>query len=96
MNIFTQYKYRLLVTTLSFFILSACGGDSTPEEVSVPIPMGSLVLAITDAPVDEASNVVVRFTGVEIKPASGSSITVPFDIAKEIDLLADFNLPLIK
>ncbi|MFT5521565.1 MAG: hypothetical protein ACI9IA_002166 [Enterobacterales bacterium] len=86
MNIFTQYKYRLLVTTLSFFILSACGGGSTPEEVSVP--MGSLVLAITDAPVDEASNVVVKFTGVEIKPASGTSITVIFSEPMEIDLLA--------
>jgi len=85
MNIFTQYKYRLLVTTLSFFILSACGGGSTPEEVSPP--MGSLVLAITDAPIDGASNVVVKFTGVEIKPASGESIH--FDFAeKDIDLLA--------
>ena len=85
MNIFTQYKYRLLVTTLSFFILSACVGGSTPEEVSPP--MGSLVLAITDAPIDGASNVVVKFTGVEIKPASGESIH--FDFAeKDIDLLA--------
>jgi hypothetical protein len=86
MNISTQFKYKLLVTILSAVFLTGCGGESTPEEV-VPTT-GSLVLAITDAPVDDASNVVVRFTGVEIKPASGNSITVIFETPMEIDLLA--------
>jgi len=86
MNILMQYKYTILVTTLSVFFLTSCGGDSSPDE-EVPAT-GSLILAITDAPVDEASNVVVTFSGVEIKPASGSSFTVTFDAPMEIDLLA--------
>jgi hypothetical protein len=50
--------------------LSACnsGGSST----------GTLSLGITDAPVDAADKVVVDFSGVEIKPENGKSITFDF------------------
>jgi hypothetical protein len=49
---------------------------------------GKLSLAITDAPVDNATAVVVQFTGVEVKPADGSARTFTFDAARQIDLLA--------
>ncbi|MEO5573173.1 MAG: DUF4382 domain-containing protein [Gammaproteobacteria bacterium] len=45
-------------------------------------------LAVTDAPVDEAAKVVVEFTGVEVKPASGSSLNFDFAAPRQIDLLA--------
>jgi hypothetical protein len=45
-------------------------------------------LAITDAPVDGATAVVVQFTGVEVKPADGQARVFAFDAPRQIDLLA--------
>lgn len=60
--------------------LTACGGSSSPK-------MGTFSLAITDAPVDSATKVVVEFTGVSIKPADGRAIEFLFDEPRSIDLL---------
>lgn len=49
---------------------------------------GKLTLAVTDAPVDGATSVVVQFTGVEVKPADGSAKSFDFDAPRQIDLLA--------
>ena len=49
---------------------------------------GRLSLAVTDAPVDGATAVVVQFTGVEVKPADGSARAFDFDAPRQIDLLA--------
>ncbi|HET9679321.1 MAG TPA: DUF4382 domain-containing protein [Gammaproteobacteria bacterium] len=49
---------------------------------------GKLTLAVTDAPIDTATSVVVQFDGVEVKPMSGDSITFDYDEPRSIDLLA--------
>ncbi len=49
---------------------------------------GKLSLAITDAPVDGATAVVVQFTGVEVKPAGGSARSFDFAVPRQIDLMA--------
>jgi len=49
---------------------------------------GTLNLAVTDAPVDDASRVVVEFTGVELRPVSGDPVRFEIDPAEAIDLLA--------
>lgn len=49
---------------------------------------GRLTLGITDAPVDNATAVVVQFTGVELKAAGDSARTFTFDAPRQIDLLA--------
>lgn len=58
--------------------LAACDNESET---------GSLTLAVTDAPVDNATAVVVEFTGVELHGPEGSQ-TIDFDAPKSIDLLA--------
>lgn len=63
--------------------LSGCGGGGGSSTGT-----GTLNLSITDAPVDEADAVIVEFTGVEIKPAGGSSFSIDFDLPQQIDLLA--------
>ncbi len=60
--------------------LAGCSGDGPG--------IGKLSLAVTDAPVDGATAVVVQFTGVEIKPANAASRTFDFAIPRQIDLLA--------
>ncbi|MEW5756384.1 MAG: DUF4382 domain-containing protein [Pseudomonadota bacterium] len=70
----------------SVILLTACGGGDSK-------PSGTLSLNITDAPVDEASEVVVAFTGVTIKPQSGPAFDIDFvdengaPVVKTIDLL---------
>lgn len=80
----------LIKTTLVTGIalsLTACGGGSSSSTT------GTLNLAITDAPVDDAKQVIVQFTGVELQGPSGRIDHDFFDesgnpITMEIDLLA--------
>jgi hypothetical protein len=84
----TLRNVTLSITTA--LLLAACsdGGGGDPGT-------GTLTLGVSDAPVDGAEEVVVKFTGVEIKPANGEAIyidyTQPEDTepsTKSIDLLA--------
>ena len=63
-------------------IVAGCGGSSSSGET------GTMNLAITDAPVDEADAVVVEFTGVALRPQGGEEIVINFDQPRSIDLLA--------
>ena len=66
---------------------AACGGgDGPPREAS-----GRLNLALTDAPVDGASAVIIVFAGVELQPADGERVVFDFPSERHIDLLAFQN-----
>lgn len=69
----------IAVAILSAVFLIGCGVDSTSDT-------GTLTLSVTDAPVDMANRVVVKFSGVEVNPASGELLS--FSISNSIDLLA--------
>lgn len=70
------------------FILASCGGGGSTGGT------GQLNLNITDAPIDEAANVVVTFSGLSIKPEDGPAIDINFEDpdgnpeTKSIDLLS--------
>lgn len=64
-----------LVTVACAALLAACGGDGSPAGTPAT---GVLDVKITDSPVDEASEVVVVFTGVELKPAEGQPFSIDF------------------
>jgi len=62
-------RFRLLGTALcTSFLLAACGGSGDSAGT------GNLTLGITDGPVESAQEVVVAFTGVEVKPADGPAL----------------------
>ena len=65
--------------------LPACGGSGGGSG------MGQLNVAIGDAPVDGADQVVIVFTGVELHSAAGGTRTIEFAAPREIDLLAFQN-----
>ncbi|HEX8755482.1 MAG TPA: DUF4382 domain-containing protein [Steroidobacteraceae bacterium] len=48
---------------------------------------GSLTVSLTDTPVDNATSVVVAFTGMELHNTNGSLVTINFPSARQIDLL---------
>ncbi|HDP88553.1 MAG TPA: DUF4382 domain-containing protein, partial [Thioalkalivibrio sp.] len=80
----TMIKKQFSIGTLvgvTLLGLAACNsGDGSGT--------GTMSLQITDAPVDDATSVVVEFTGVTLKPASGEAIDYTFDTPRQIDLLA--------
>ena len=67
----------LFMAILACFVVTSvtgCGGGSSGGPST-----GELSIGVTDAPVDEASSVVVEFTGVIIQPASGDRLEFDFD-----------------
>lgn len=75
-------SYTLLGLLLG--TLAACGNtDSTPSTSS----SGLLNLAVTDAPVDDAAEVVVVFEGIELKPVGTDPITLDLQPVRRVNLL---------
>lgn len=64
-------------------VLVACGGGSSDRPGT-----GRMSVQVTDAPVDSAELVVVRFTGLSFKPHDEAPVVVTFVAPKDIDLLA--------
>jgi len=85
-NIMKFFKSVFLLITILGLSLSGCGsgGSSSSDGLST----GLLSLHITDAPVDNASHVIVEFTGVEIQSSSGNRTNFDFSPPRQIDLLA--------
>jgi hypothetical protein len=79
MNAFSGKSLLLLIGAA---LLAGCGGGGSSS------PMGQLTLGVTDAPVDDATAVVVKFTAVELKPEDGEAFTVTLAPAESVDLLA--------
>lgn len=63
------------------------GGSDDASSGSILIGSGSILIAITDAPVNDASAVVVQFSGVTLKPQSGDPIQFDFSPPLSIDLV---------
>lgn len=63
-------------------LLAGCGGGGGSEGGS-----GSLSVAITDGPIEDAAKVVVVFTGLELHHTDGDTIAIDFPSSKSIDLL---------
>lgn len=66
-------------------LISACGGGGSSSTGSTTD--GTFNLAITDAPMDTADQVMIEFTGVEFKPIGGASTTVMFATPQRINLM---------
>lgn len=74
-----MWRYLLILLSLSsLLLLSSCNSSSDN---------GLLSLSLTDAPVDNASSVVVDIAAVTAIPQNGSPITYTFSQPQQIDLL---------
>src|SRR5262245_60478162 len=75
-----------LIGVVAFFtlVLVGCGGGGSSSDDG----MGRMTLRVTDAPVDGATAVVVRFTAIELKPEAGQAFTIELAPAPSVDLLA--------
>lgn len=79
-------KIPLFTTLLAVpFLITAC---LSSDDSSTGGDTGQMSLAVTDAPVDDAERVLVRFTSVELRPVEGEPVVYEFDDVRTIDLLA--------
>jgi hypothetical protein len=76
---------RILIVATSAALLAACG--SSDGDGGGQAQTGFLKVGITDAPVDMAAAVVVKFTGVELKPQGGPAFSIDFATPKSLDLI---------
>ncbi|MAT66470.1 MAG: hypothetical protein CMN57_12610 [Gammaproteobacteria bacterium] len=83
MNPHASNLNRTLLAGMLTAGLAACGGGGGSDSGAT----GSFSLSITDAPVDDAQEVVVTFTAVTLKPADGDAITITLDTPQSINLL---------
>ena len=67
------------------FVLAACGGSD--GGASVAERKGAITVGLTDAPVDDAAEVVVVFTGMELQRVGGERVTLMLPAPRSIDLL---------
>lgn len=74
---------KALAITAAATLLVACGGGGGDQPRT-----GTLKLGITDAPVDQALEVNLQFTGVELKPVDGEAFSLDFTPAKNFNLLS--------
>jgi Domain of unknown function (DUF4382) len=79
-----RHKISMVIAGVMLAGLTACGGGSSPE------PEGRVSLSITDAPVDDATSVVVQFRGVAFKRAGSAAEMVQTlsPSPRQLDLLA--------
>jgi len=78
----------LVSTSLMLATLSGCGGGD--GDVSLAPGNGGngvVSIAVTDAPVDFASNVFVEFASIELTPQTGNRIVFDINPDRAIDLL---------
>lgn len=64
---------RLAALTLGTVALAACNG--------------SVTVNLTDTPVDNATSVIIDFTGMELHSTGGQTVTINFPSARQINLL---------
>jgi len=82
---------HLVTYTLSLLVLTACGGSSDNSNDSTPLP--SFSLSVSDAPVDELTEVVVCFNQIELKGSDGETV---FTVGDENEMILANNLCLDK
>jgi hypothetical protein len=85
MNSFTRHASWILAAAAASTLLAACGGDD--DGGGATQKTGTLKVGITDAPVDFADQVVVQFSGVELKPKNGPAFSIDFATPKSLDLI---------
>jgi len=77
---------KILAAGAAAVIVAGCGGGSS-SNVELDTSTGALSVMLTDAAVDNVSEVWVEFAGVALKPASGNEIVVEFATPTNINLL---------
>lgn len=95
---FQQVRFLALVPLLTATVgVAGCGGGNSSGMMPATSQaqtsqMNEMRLSVADAPpADNATHVVVVFTGVELTGNSGNPVTITFSAPKSIDLMTQSN-----
>jgi Domain of unknown function (DUF4382) len=92
MSLLPRFRTHILATpillALALLALAACSSGNDDRSSNIAPDSGFLTVALTDAPVDDALEVIVVFTGIELQRGAASSINIDFDTPRSIDLLS--------
>jgi len=82
-------KIRGIVTQgLLATVATQCGGSDGKIFAAGGDDDATVSIAVTDAPVDSVTAVVVRFSGIELTPSSGDKVTITLSPAQQVNLLS--------
>ncbi len=91
LTIHMKVVFNLMTALLLCGSLAACGTDSSSsDQTGNTVVSGSgptFTLRVTDAPIDGAISVVLRFTEVRLRNTNGNWTTHTFNTPKSIDML---------
>jgi hypothetical protein len=91
LTIHMKVVFNLMTALLLCGSLAACGTDSSSSnQTGNTVVSGSgpsFSLRVTDAPIDDAVSVVLRFTEVRLRNTNGNWTTHTFNTPKSIDML---------
>ena len=79
-----QWMRTLIRQALYSGFVASCNGGQFMDGGDT----GRLSLLVTDAPVDDASEVVVDFAGIELEPEDGDPVRLDIEPDRAVDLLA--------
>lgn len=83
----TRYSRFFLIATSVFAITltGACNDGDSPA--SIAPASGFLTVGLTDAPVDDAAEVIIVVTGIELPRGSNDTINIDFETPRSVNLL---------
>lgn len=80
------WRLRLVLSALvSIALTTACSSDSS--SISIAPASGFLTVGLTDAPVDEAQEVIIVVTGIEIPRGASDTLNIDFETPRSVNLL---------
>ena len=94
---FKQARFLVPLFVATALAVAACGGGNSSGMMPATSQaqtsqMNQMRLSVADAPpADNATHVVVVFTGVELTGNSGNPVTITFPAPKSIDLMTQSN-----
>ncbi|MFT6906096.1 MAG: hypothetical protein ACJAS1_002760 [Oleiphilaceae bacterium] len=81
-------KKHIFALSIPLLLLTACGGGDSDSSSNDETPLPSFSLAVSDAPVDDLSEVVVCFNQIELK----GDTEVTFTVGNESGMIASNDL----
>lgn len=83
----TRYSRPLLIAASAFAITltGACGNNNSSD--SIAPASGFLTVGLTDAPVDDAAEVIIVVTGIELPRGPNDTINIDFETPRSVNLL---------